>query len=182
MEHPGHVQAGGQESSQPWIPAKCVLHEDEVVLYVNEVEVARLVRSNVEFEETTPGVFEVLGADEPLFFHPADPERFQLDWIGPVSTAERIALAASQPRDNPQTTQPEAIPVVIQRQPKSRTLAAVLALFLGGLGIHKFYLGQIGWGVVYLVFVWTFVPMLAGAIEGIRYLLMSDKEFFEKYG
>lgn len=36
---------------------------------------------------------------------------------------------------------------------KSRILAAVLAIFLGGLGIHKFYMGKIGWGLSICSFV-----------------------------
>ncbi|MGM9508565.1 TM2 domain-containing protein [Larkinella sp. GY13] len=35
---------------------------------------------------------------------------------------------------------------------KSKSTAALLAFFLGGLGIHKFYLRQTGWGVAYLLF------------------------------
>jgi TM2 domain-containing membrane protein YozV len=34
---------------------------------------------------------------------------------------------------------------------KSKTTAAVLAIFLGGLGIHRFYLGKTGSGFVYLI-------------------------------
>lgn len=48
---------------------------------------------------------------------------------------------------------------------KNPTTAIVLALFLGGLGAHRFYLGQIGWGVVYVLFVWTFIPVLVALIE-----------------
>lgn len=64
---------------------------------------------------------------------------------------------------------------------KSKLAAALFALFLGGLGIHKFYLGQVGWGIVYLVFCWTFIPALVGFIEGILYLVMSDNDFNRKY-
>jgi len=64
---------------------------------------------------------------------------------------------------------------------KSRIAAAILALFLGGFGIHKFYLGQTGLGVLYLLFCWTFVPALIGFIEAIVYLCMSDDSFARKY-
>lgn len=65
---------------------------------------------------------------------------------------------------------------------KSRIAAALLAFFLGGLGVHKFYLGQIGLGIVYLLFCWTFVPAIIAFIEFIIYLTMSDEAFIEKYG
>lgn len=48
---------------------------------------------------------------------------------------------------------------------KNPTTAVLLALFLGGLGIHKFYLGQTGLGVLYLIFCWTYIPSIAGFIE-----------------
>ena len=63
----------------------------------------------------------------------------------------------------------------------NRLAAALLALLLGGIGLHKFYLGRIGWGIVYLLFCWTFVPALVGFIEGIVYLTMTDSAFAAKY-
>ena len=65
---------------------------------------------------------------------------------------------------------------------KSRIAAAVFALLLGGLGIHKFYLGEVGMGILYLIFCWTFIPAIVGFIEGIVYLSMSDDSFNQKYG
>ena len=64
---------------------------------------------------------------------------------------------------------------------KSRIAAGLFGILLGGLGIHKFYLGKIGWGILYLALCWTFIPALAGLIEGILYLTMSDQEFAAKY-
>ena len=66
--------------------------------------------------------------------------------------------------------------------PKSRIAAGVLGLLLGGLGIHKFYLGKVGLGILYLLFVWTFIPAIIGFIEGIIYLVQSDAEFSAKQG
>ncbi len=65
---------------------------------------------------------------------------------------------------------------------KNRIAAALLAFFLGGFGIHKFYLGQIGLGIVYLLFCWTFIPAVVAFIEFILLLVMSDAEFNRKYG
>jgi len=65
---------------------------------------------------------------------------------------------------------------------KSKVVAALLAFFLGGIGGHKFYLGQIGWGLIYLVFCWTGIPVIVAFIELIIYLVMSDEEFARKYG
>jgi TM2 domain-containing membrane protein YozV len=48
---------------------------------------------------------------------------------------------------------------------KNPTTAVILALLLGGLGAHKFYLGQTGLGILYLVFCWTYIPAVVGFIE-----------------
>jgi TM2 domain-containing membrane protein YozV len=65
---------------------------------------------------------------------------------------------------------------------KSKVVAGLLGIFLGGLGIHKFYLNQPGWGILYLVFSFTFIPAVVGFVEGILYLAMSDQSFAARYG
>lgn len=53
----------------------------------------------------------------------------------------------------------------MDRNRKSKTTAVMLAPFLGGLGVHHFYLGRIGWGVVYLLFSLTGIPVLVALVE-----------------
>lgn len=65
---------------------------------------------------------------------------------------------------------------------KSKIAAALLAFFLGGLGAHKFYLGRVGQGLLYLVFCWTAIPSLIAFIEFVIYLCTSDEDFAKKYG
>ena len=64
---------------------------------------------------------------------------------------------------------------------KSRTVAVLLAVFLGGIGAHRFYLGKVGSGLLYLLFFWTFVPAMVAFIEAIRWLCMSNEGFAERY-
>jgi TM2 domain-containing membrane protein YozV len=64
---------------------------------------------------------------------------------------------------------------------KNKNTAGILALLLGGLGAHHFYLGNTVRGLLYIVFVWTFIPAIAGLIEGIMYLTKSEQEFQQKY-
>ncbi len=65
---------------------------------------------------------------------------------------------------------------------KSKVAAALLAFFLGGFGVHKFYLGQIGQGIIYLLFFWTFIPAIIAFIEFIILITMSDETFNAKFG
>lgn len=64
---------------------------------------------------------------------------------------------------------------------KNKTTAIILAFFLGGLGIHKFYLNRPLWGIVYLLFSWTFIPLVVSFIEIIVLLLYSKDRFDRKY-
>ncbi|PKH11356.1 hypothetical protein CXF70_05040 [Planomicrobium sp. MB-3u-38] len=64
---------------------------------------------------------------------------------------------------------------------KNKLAAALLAIFLGDFGAHKFYLGKPGTGLIYLLFFWTGIPAVIGVIEGIIYLLSSEEDFQRKY-
>ena len=64
---------------------------------------------------------------------------------------------------------------------KSRGVTILLALFLGGLGGHRFYLGQMTAGVLMLLFFWTLIPAIIAIIDIIRYLVMGEDEFQKRY-
>lgn len=71
--------------------------------------------------------------------------------------------------------------IMTKKSGKSKMTAALLAIFLGSFGLHKFYLGQVTWGLLYLFLFWSSISMILGFIEGIYYLTMSDKDFENKY-
>ena len=64
---------------------------------------------------------------------------------------------------------------------RTKVVAGILAILLGSFGVHKFYLGSIGLGIVYVLFCWTGIPAVIGLIEGIIYLTMTDDNFNRKY-
>jgi TM2 domain-containing membrane protein YozV len=41
----------------------------------------------------------------------------------------------------------------------------LLTFFLGGIGAHKFYLGDNKKGIIYLLFCWTFIPSIIACFE-----------------
>ncbi len=63
---------------------------------------------------------------------------------------------------------------------KSRMVAGFLALFLGGIGMHRFYLGQ-WWGIFYLLLCWTFIPAIIAVLEAIVFFCTGDSTWAEKY-
>lgn len=64
---------------------------------------------------------------------------------------------------------------------KSRGLAIVLAIILGSIGAHRFYLGQIKLGVLYLLLSWTGLSLIASWIDAVILILMNESEFQLKY-
>ncbi|WP_341220567.1 TM2 domain-containing protein [Polaribacter atrinae] len=65
---------------------------------------------------------------------------------------------------------------------KSKRTATILAFpILGGLGIHKFYLGNIGQGVLYFLFSFLLIPAIISLFEFISYLSMSVESFDIKF-
>ena len=93
----------------------------------------------------------------------------------------------------PYTQQPYTQPGFSQppMDSKSKIAAGLLAIFLGSLGIHKFYLGYSGAGIVMLLvsllagFVTlglaTAIMSLIALIEGIIYLTKTDEQFYYTY-
>ncbi len=68
----------------------------------------------------------------------------------------------------------------MKSKPKSRKIAAILAFagtFIPIAGLHKFYLGQPLWGVLYLLLSPTPIPHVASAIEGFWYLVQNSAQF-----
>jgi len=75
---------------------------------------------------------------------------------------------------------------VVVPSSKSKVAAGLLGIFLGGLGIHKFYIGCTTAGVIMLL-IWLFgfvlfgfpsmIIALIGFIEGIIYLVKNDNDF-----
>lgn len=68
---------------------------------------------------------------------------------------------------------------------RNKYVAAVLAFFFGVFGIHRFYLGRNGTGVLMLVLSITVVGLIVTGIwalvDTVRYLVMSDAEFAHRY-
>lgn len=64
--------------------------------------------------------------------------------------------------------------------PKSRLAAALLAFFLGTLGIHRFYVGKIGTGILIIVTIGGFFGIWV-LIDFIMILIGSFKDKQERY-
>ena len=74
-----------------------------------------------------------------------------------------------------------APPAPVDRRERNRYVAALLAFFIGTLGIHRFYLVRGGSAVVMLVLSMTLIGLAVtgpwALIDAVRYLMMSEDEF-----
>ncbi|NJL82631.1 MAG: TM2 domain-containing protein [Chloroflexaceae bacterium] len=64
---------------------------------------------------------------------------------------------------------------------KNKTTAGIFAILFGVFGVHKFYHGSWGYGILYILFFWTYIPAILGIIEGIIYLTMDEAKYDDKY-
>lgn len=75
----------------------------------------------------------------------------------------------------------------IQQQPipgaEKKIPAGILGILLGGLGIHRFYLGDNKGGLlrILITILTCGIGSIIGLVEGIIYLTKSDAEFVQIY-
>jgi TM2 domain-containing membrane protein YozV/rubredoxin len=101
---------------------------------------------------------------------------FKCAYCGHTFTHE---MPAHSTNTNTTYTPPQQPIIMVEK--KEKMVAVVLAFLLGGIGAHKFYLRQVGLGIVYLLFCLTYIPSIIAFIEGIILLTMSKEEFDHKY-
>lgn len=94
----------------------------------------------------------------------------------------------SEESPTPESPAPQIPPVqaatgYTKEQKDKKLIAGLLGIFLGSLGVHKFYLGYTKEGVIQLVItvVTCGFGSILGLIEGILYLTKSDDEFVSTY-
>lgn len=67
---------------------------------------------------------------------------------------------------------------VIQKwQRNSHIECGLIAIVFGSIGLHKFYIGKYGRGMLYILFCWSGIPALIGILEGIHYLAQTQEQF-----
>ena len=120
---------------------------------------------------------------------PIDPGATECKFCGEKLAVQQAAQQVQQPQTvYIQQPQPQVVTQQVYMTGinpswpvKSKIAAGLLGIFLGGIGVHKFYMGKIGMGILYLLFCWTGIPAIVGFIEGVIYLCSNDENFQLKH-
>lgn len=101
----------------------------------------------------------------------------------PAYSAPTAPPAPPQPGYAP----PPPAPGAAMSTDKNKVVAGVLAILLGSLGVHKFYLGYNKEGIILVAVTFVsfgtlaWVSSIVGIVEGIMYLQKTDEDFYATY-
>lgn len=70
---------------------------------------------------------------------------------------------------------------LIRHRGKRKNITALLTILGGFCGIHKFYIGNWGWGLVYLLLIGTGISLFLSVVEYIYILTLTSDKFNERY-
>ena len=114
--------------------------------------------------------------------------QYQQPQGNPAYRPQQVQPRPQQPQQ-PYQPQPAYRPYAAALPLKNRILAACLALFLGHLGIHKFYLGRTSAGVWRIILtivcvataIGAIVPAILCIVDAVNLFRISDEQFAIKY-
>lgn len=190
----GSKAAGGTRKTEPLggvkraVQGPARLQKRAALSMTGIVAETRIMRGHVLGVDTRTGQGVVAGDDGLRYrFTPEDWAHRGEPAIGmyiDFEAQENRALSVFPVPGHPVSRQ-VAAPAPGPSSDRNKYVAAVLAGLVGPLAIHRFYLGRIGSAVVMLVLSLTVVGLLVSVpwafIDMIRYLVMSDRDFAQRY-
>ncbi len=132
------------------------IKQDIISLGIESGEIKEVRSCDINFVPHIGDKVEIFETDSKVIVSKVEEEKTSVPNGG-----ININLSNSQNISAPQATLAASGKVV------NKVAYCILAFFLGGLGIHKFYAGRTGAGVAMLLFSWTFIPVIIALIDFI---------------
>ncbi|HOZ53764.1 MAG TPA: NINE protein [Bacilli bacterium] len=134
--------------------AKIIKINDDIVLIgTNDSRIKEVRKDDINFDFKVGDEVEVYETENHLIVSKVEKEL--------TNKAESGININVSNNNNP------ASPMYIANNTKAvnKVVYCLLAFFLGGIGIHKFYAGKTSAGILYILFCWTTVPMIISIID-----------------
>ncbi len=148
--------------------------EEYVVIGTDDGQALQIKKSELDFEAKIGMEVEKYVSGNEIIIVQKQPEKAEKEYADKETNGQTTLSGTSGQapvinviNNNTMGSRPNIAPPAPKPVTVVNKLAYILlALFLGGLGMHKFYAGK-SIGILYILFCWTFIPSAVALIEAI---------------
>lgn len=144
--------------------------EEKVIIGTEKGGIIEVSRDNLDFEPTIGKMVDVFTSETDVYI--CEVEKTQPN-EGLIDEEQGLNINIKNENASNNTGVNSS---GIRLKVVNKLVYILLAIFLGGIGIHKFYSGRTGLGVLYILFCWTVIPAVIGVIEGIIVIFKTADE------